>query len=338
MKALVIGCGSIGQRHIHNLKKLKLKNLVAYDIDKNKIKFCSKKYNIQTFSDLNSALSFKPDFSIICTFPSSHLTLANTCIDNNSHIFVEKPISNSINGLAKMLTKASSKKLKVGVGYNMRYDDGLRHLKTILLKKEISSPLSIFTEWGHNIKLWQKNSNYKNHYVLKKGGGIILDDSHEYDYLRWLLNDEVKSVYCQTKKINDPKTQTESLASIILKFKKGCIANLLIDYVRPKYQRMCHVIGEKGDLLWEFKIQNKKRNYSTKVKSTVTTNLLKNNITKTNNFLVRLNDMYIKELQNFIQSVKNKNEPNANGWDALKTLKIGLAALESAKKDKVIRL
>ena len=91
------------------------------------------------------------------------------------------------------------------------------------MQKEIGKPLSILIKFGHNIKFWKPGTNYRNHYILKKGGGIILDDSHEYDYLGWLFDDEIKSVYCQTQKTNSIKTETESFASMILKTKKGLI-------------------------------------------------------------------------------------------------------------------
>ena len=339
MKGLIIGCGSIGKRHLHNLKKIGIKNIAICDTDKKKVNELARKYKTQKFFDLDSALSFEPNFSFICTYPNSHLKLANTCIDINSHLFIEKPISSGLDGVEKMLKRANSKKLQVAVGYNMRFDRGLCFLKKKLLKSEISVPLYISSEWGHNIKLWRPGTNYKNHYVLKKGSGIILDDSHEYDYIRWLLDDNVKSVYCQNRKISSIKTQTESAAAIILKFKQGTIVSLAIDYVRPNYERKCHIIGEKGDLKWEYIPKGKGwKNYGLQANSSVTTSFVDNKSAIRNNFVVKLNDMYVYEIQNFLQSITQNKKPLVDGWEGLKTLRIGMAALESGKKDKVIKL
>src|SRR5713226_647406 len=221
LSGLIIGCGSIGERHLHNLKKIGINDIAIYDSCRKRVDELSKKYNAKKFYSLDSALSFRPDFSVICTYPNSHSHLADACIDVNSHLFIEKPISTDIKSIKTTLARAQSKNLKVAVGYNLRFDKGLNLLKRKAQRHEIGTILSVFGQWGQNIKSWRPGSNYKNHYVLKKGGGIILDDSHEYDYVRWLLNDEPKSIFCQTRKIKTVKTDTESLASIMLKFRKG---------------------------------------------------------------------------------------------------------------------
>jgi predicted dehydrogenase len=337
LKGLVIGCGSIGERHVNNLIKLGIKNIAICDKDKKKVDELSLKYKTQKFYEINSALSTEPNFSFICTYPDSHIQIANSCISANSHLFIEKPISSKLDGVERMLKKAQSKKLKVAVGYNMRFEQGLQIIKNELKRNSVSPTLSIFSEWGHNIKFWRPGTNYKNHYVLKKGSGIILDDSHEYDYMRWLLDDDAESVYCQTQKMKSVKTETESLASIMIKFKKGTVGSLLIDYVRPSYQRRCHIIGEKGDIEWTYYIQKGSWNkYSTRANSSVTINLNSHLIRK--NFSNHSNRTYVMEDIDFIKSIIDNKEPVVNGWEGFKTLQIGIAALESSKKKRVIYL
>lgn len=339
LKGLVIGCGSIGERHINNLRRIGLRHIAICDTDVRKVDNLSLKYKTEKFYDLNSALDEEPDFSFVCTYPSSHLEIANKCISSKSHLFVEKPISSEINGVKKILKKAQSEELKVAVGYNMRFDPGLQLIRKKLENNLISRPLSIFAEWGHNIQFWRPGIDYKNHYILKKGSGIILDDSHEYDYMRWLLNDEVQSVYCQTQKTQSIKTETESLASIVLKFKRGTIGSLIIDYVRPSYERKCHIIGEKGSIKWEYSMQKGSwKNYSSKANSSVVINPLRSNSIRKRTLAVHSNDMYINEVKNFLNSVINGEEPLVNGWEGLKTLEIAEAALESSRKNKVVFL
>ena len=340
LKGLIIGCGSIGTRHLHNLKSLGFSNIAIYDENKQRTNELSKKYGVTKFDSLDSALNvFKPCFSIICTYPSSHVKIASSCIDYNSHIFIEKPLSTNLNGVETMLKKADKKKLKVAVGYNLRFDSGLNLLKKNLKNSSNSVPLSILSQWGHNIKLWKPGTNFKNHYILQKGNGIILDDSHEYDYVRWLLDDEVESVYCQTRKSKIIKTQTESIASIILKFKKGTIATFVIDYMRPCYERKCHIIGENGDLKWEYVPKNGiKKQYGIKANSSVITRFSNHKKSITKKFDLELNNMYVLEMKNFVNSIINNKKPLVDGWEGVKTLKIGLAALSSSKTGKVVKI
>ena len=339
LRSLIIGCGSIGERHLHNIKKIGIKDIGILDTNKTRVDSLSKKYSVKKFYDLDSALSFKPDFSIICTLPESHIPIANSCINSGSHVFVEKPLSSNLKNVIPMLKKAKTKKLKVAVGYNLRFDKGINLLKHKLQRKEIGRPLSILITFGHNIKFWRPGTNYKNHYILKKGGGIILDGSHEYDYLRWLFEDEIKSVYCQTRSTDSIKTETESFASIMLKTKKGLIANLNIDYLRPFYERSCHIIGEKGSLRWEYNLTKSAwSTYTQKVNSKVTLQLLSKSSSAVFNNIVRVNDMYINEIRNFVESIVLNKKPLVDGFDGLNTLRLGVAALESAKKKKIISL
>jgi predicted dehydrogenase len=340
MKALVIGCGSIGSRHLHNLKQIGFSNIAIYDSDKQKVDGLAKQYAVKKFDNLDVALNtFEPNFSVICTYPNSHMDLTSKCVDANSHVFIEKPISSDLNGVETMMKKADKKKLKIAVGYNLRFDPGLELLKKNIKKNKTFPPMSILTEWGHNIKWWRPSTNFKNHYILQKGSGIILDDSHEYDYVRWLLDDEVESVYCQTRKAKTIKTQTESIAAIVMKFKKGTIATFVIDYMRPYYERRCHIIGENGDLKWEFMPKSGSwKEYGAKANSTVITRFTNHNKTKIENFDVKLNYMYINEMHDFVNSIIGNRKPHVDGWEGIKTLKIGLAALLSSKTGKIIKL
>jgi predicted dehydrogenase len=338
LRGLIIGCGSIGERHLYNLKRLGITNIMLCDQDKEKANQLAQKYHVQKSYEVDSALSTEPHFTFICTYPKSHLVIANECLDANSHIFIEKPIASDVAGVEKMLKRAESKKLQVAVGYNMRFHKGLMILKEYIRRSTISKPLMIFAEWGNNIKQWRLGLNYTNHYVLKKGGGIILDASHEYDYIRWLLDDEVKSIYCKTRRVTDIKTETESITTMTITFRKGTIANLILDYVRPQYERRCHIIGEKGDLRWEFapKPQSWKK-YDSQANVAISLNLL-NGKKSAKNFTIKTNEMYVDEARNFIDSIICNKKPLVNGWEGLKTLQIGCAALASAKSNKPILL
>lgn len=337
MKALIFGLGSIGERHLYNLKKLNFNDIGIYDVDHKKALQISKKYKTKYFLNIDDALSFDPTFSLVCTPSNSHLEIMKKCLKADSHVFVEKPISHSLEGVKQILSYAQKNNLKISVGHNLRFEKGLSFMKKKLNNLEIGRPLSIFAQWGNNIKNWN-HPNFLNHYILKKGGGIILDDSHEYDYLRWILNDEVSSVYCQTQKLTSIKTQTESLASIILKFKKGTIATLILDYVRPKYERNCHIIGEKGDLRWEFSRESSKKPYQVKSSSKVSKTNLGKLKKQTQSFHQNLNSTYIAEIQNLIDCIKFDKEPLSNGFDGYRTLQIGAAALKSAKLNKIIKI
>lgn len=337
LSGLVIGCGSIGERHLYNLKKNGIKEIRVFDEDKKRLEIIASKYKIKKFEKLDVALKENLDFAFICTYPPSHVKIANECIKNNVNLFIEKPISSDLDGVSSMLKKAESKKLKIAVGYNTRFEKGLGFLKNILKRQNIK-PLAISCQFGNHIKFWRPNTDFKKHYILQKGGGIILDDSHEIDYIRWLFDDKVRSVFCQIRKSKNLKAKSDSIALIQLEFNSGIIANLTIDYLRPSYERSCHIIGDLGDLKWNFIPGQKSwKNYGSKVTSTVSLRKL-NKITFEKKFKNEVNNMYVEEENDFLNSIINDKDPKINGWEGLETLKIANAALESAKKNKIIRI
>jgi predicted dehydrogenase len=339
LSGLIIGCGSIGERHLYNLKNLGIENLCVFDSNKDKSLEISDKYSVKSFLDLDSALQSKPTFSVISTFPETHLKIANLCIKNDSNVLIEKPISSKIQGISNMLNNAKTKKLKVAVGYNFRFDKGLNNLRNQINNNIIGRPISILIKFGYNIQFWRPGLNFKNHYILKEGGGIILDDSHEYDYLRWLLKDKIDSMFCQTSNRSKIKTKTESFATMTLKSKTGILANINIDYLRPKYERGCYIIGEKGSLKWDYKmIKSSKKNYNQKANSKVTLQILSKPSKIIFENQVKINDMYILEIKDFIDSIVKDKEPHVNGFEGLETLKVGLAALKSSKTNRVVML
>lgn len=338
LSGLIVGCGSIGERHLYNLKKNGIKNIAVLDSDEKRLEQISRKYNSKKFLDIDSALAASPDFVFICTYPSSHLKIANLCVKNGTHLFIEKPISSDLNGISSMLKKADSKKLKIAVGYNTRFEKGLNFLKNSLHRSKIQ-PLAVSCQFGNHIKFWRPGTNYKKHYILQKEGGIILDDSHEIDYIRWLFDEDVKSVFCQIRKSKSLRAKSDSLALIQLKFHSGLIANLTIDYMRPLYERNCHIIGELGDIRWRFiPVTKSWKNYCSKVTSTVVSRKLNNKKIYEKRFRTLVNDMYNEECNDFLNSIIKKRKPKIDGWDGLKTLKIALMALKSAKENKVIKI
>jgi len=334
LRGLVIGGGSIGERHIFNLKKMGLKKIAILDSDKKRSNHLATKYNIKNFENIESSMSFNPDFSLICTWADSHMSLAKFCLKNNSHIFIEKPISNESKGVKEFLKNADYKKLNIAIGYNMRFEKSLNILKKQIQEKKVGETLSIHSQWGNNIKNWIHPDKKGGHYIEKSGGGVILDDSHEYDYVQWLMADKIESVYCQTH-VTD-KSKTENLASMIMKFKGGAIASFVIDFARPRYERFCHVISDNGDIKWNFSRTSQLKQYQTEANSSITTQKL--HVKKLHkNFSYCLNELYESEIKDFLDSIIKHRKPKVTGWDGLDTLNIGLAALRSSKTNRAIK-
>jgi predicted dehydrogenase len=328
LKFLVVGCGSIGERHIRNLLSLSAGEVLVYDVDTQRLSLIADKYNVRTYSDLSQALNQTIDAFMICVPPSLHIPFALKGIEHNAHLFIEKPISHTLDGVDKLNEEAKAKNLTVYVGYNMRFQPGLKLVKQLLNQGKIGKVLSADVEFGQYLPDWRSWQDYRRSYTARKelGGGIILDASHELDYIRWLIGGEVKEVSCFAGKISKLEVDTEDVAEIILKFDNNIIAGVHLDFVQRAYSRSCKLIGEEGTITWSYP-EKKVRLFTTVA-----------NQWQEIDFKTEANDMYLEELKHFIRCIKGEEAPEVDGVTGRHVLEIALAAKKSAFTGRVIKV
>lgn len=324
LRILIIGCGSIGERHIRNLLSLKVREIFVYDTDKTKMEKIKEKYGIKT-SQLDDVLE-KVDGALVCTPPVTHVPIAEKVLDAGVNVFIEKPMSHTLAGVQDLILKAKKRGLILCVGYNFRFHPGLRLVKKIIEKNEIGRVLWGKAEAGQYLPDWRPWQDYRKSYTAKKemGGGVILDGSHEIDYMRWLLGD-VKEVFCFAGKISSLKVNVEDSADILLKHLKNILSNLHIDFVRRDYHRKCEIIGEDGTVVWDFP------------SGVVRLYLARDRKWHTAYKGCDWNRMYIEEMKHFISCLEGKDKPLVDGEEGKRTLEIALAAKKSARSRKIVK-
>ena len=306
IKIVIIGFGSIGQRHYKNLLALGYKNVFVYDVDKSKIGG-----GVKTLAEL-SEKSLK-DFKIafVCNPTNEHIKTAIMCARAGCHLFIEKPLSHNLSGIADLAKICREKKLIVLIGCNMRFHPCLRFIKDYLTVGKLGKVWSIRHEFGHYLPAWRPGQDYKKNYAAKKesGGGIILDDIHEFDLLFWLADSKVVESKMISNKTSDLKIETEDQAVGIFLFENRIIGSVFSDYLSKKYRRQCFIFGEKGNLSWDF---NKNEVIFENEKKTEI-------IFSVENFEV--NNMYVEEIEYFLNCTQDKKETFNNIETAARILK-----------------
>lgn len=326
---LIIGAGSIGQRHLKNLKTLGIKDIGVLDLREEKLKIIKEKYDgggVRTYKDLNQSLKENWGAIFICTPPSTHINIASRVIEKKSPIFIEKPLSDNLKNTGALIKKIKKYKIPVMVGYVLNFHPQFVEIKNILNRKILGKIWGIRAEFGQYLPDWHPQENYRFGYSAQKrlGGGIILDDIHEIDYLYHLFG-KIEKVFAFAKKISDLKINVEDYAELILWFKKRIIAQIHMDYLQRDPSRSLKIIGEKGTLIWDLK-KNTLEYFLAKDKKWHK-NLLKN---------FDFNQVYLKEVKYFLDCIKNNKNPQPDMGRGLETLKIAISARKSAKEDKVI--
>lgn len=251
-KILFAGCGSIGRRHIQNLKSLIPCEILAYRVRREPLGDFGVQHGIHEFDDLNAALDERPDAVFVTNPTSLHLGVARAAAARGIGLFIEKPLSHSLAGVDEFLRLCKRKKVPVLMGYKMRFHPAIRKIKELLDAKAVGRVLAAKVQYGGYLPDWHPWEDYRRMYSSRRslGGGIILDAVHELDYMRWLFG-PVRRVSAMGGHVSSLEIDTEDVAELLLEFGSGTVGNVHLNYVqRPEY-RACQVIGENGTILWD---------------------------------------------------------------------------------------
>ncbi len=328
MKFLIAGLGSIGRRHLKNLTSLGQHDILLYRTHRSTLSDDElSRFPVET--NLEDALAHQPDAVIVSNPTSLHLEVAIPAAQAGCHIFLEKPISHSLERIDELQDAVVRKGVQVFVGYQFRFHPSLKTARQYLKDGAIGKPLSVRAHWGEYLPNWHPWEDYRQGYSARSdlGGGVTLTLCHPLDYLRWMIGD-ISELFAFTGKISDLELEVEDLAEINLRFKNGCIGSVHLDYAQIPASHNLEIIGSKGTIRWDnsdgmlsiFKDERKEWQA----------------IPAPSNF--DRNQMFITEMEHFINIVQGKTKPSCTLQDGIKALEIALAVQNSSESGSIIRL
>ena len=314
MKILVIGAGSIGRRHINNLNFLGYEDIDVADISDANLGYAKKNFKIkETFNDFKDVLSSKSyDVAFILTPPIYHVPIALELAKKGIDLFIEKTLSHNLEDVDELIKTKEDNNIVIMVGYNQRFNFGLRKLKSYMDKERLGKVYYIRAEVGQYLPDWRPWQDYRKNYTAIKemGGGIILDGSHEIDYVMWLANSKVKDVKTIYDKVSNLEINVEDIAETILRFENGIIASIHLNMMERGYNRYCKVVGEKGYIKWIFKENILEFHDGESKELTI------------KKYEIDQNHSYLEELKHFLSCFENRVEPLSNIYTAKEALEV----------------
>jgi len=329
MRILIAGLGSIGRRHLQNLK---IVEPTAYITVWHLHATPGSEEQTRSLADavvyrLEDALESRPYAAFITGPASHHIETALPMAEAGVHLFIEKPLSHTMERVDELLRSSRERSLTLMVGYNLRFCRPLQVVREALAEGRIGRPLVLRAEAGQYLPDWRPGRDYRKSVSAKSvlGGGAVLELSHELDYARWLMGD-VQAVAAQAAKVSDLEIDVEDVAEIILKFRNGAIGSVHLDMIQRAPTRSCRVTGTEGTLSWDW-AEGRVRCFSAK-RGEWADLLVEEDSDR--------NAMYLEELRHFFACVKNRQSPAVTGEDGRRTLEIALAVKESARTGQVV--
>ena len=296
---LICGSGSIAQRHAKNLIKLGYKNLIFFKENKTFIPQLVKKFKI--YYNIDKALQNKPKVTFICNATSKHLKYALMSAKAKSHIFVEKPLSNKIHKLYDLKKILKKNKIRLMVGYMMRFHPLILRIKNLLKKNYLGKIFYIRSSWSEYLPDWHPKENYKKSYAAsnKLGGGSTFTLSHEIDLVKLLLG-EIKRIHTYKSYKSKLNIQAEFSTNHQIEFKNGAVAQIHLDFMQKPPERKLEIVGDKRKLYFDY--------YKNQISIVNRNGTVKKLIEK--NF--KRNDMFINEIKTFFKNINQNLKIHSN--------------------------
>lgn len=319
MGVLIIGCGSIGMRHMRNLKSLGIDDLVVFDSLAERRERAQEECGARPFDTIESALNSGPDIVFVTTPTHLHLSIALQAAQAGCHLFIEKPLSHTEDGLNELIEIVEQNDLVTMVGCNMRFHYAPSTMKRLLNEGAIGKIISATLDAGQYMPDWHPNQDYRQRYSARRsmGGGVVFDGIHEIDYARWLFG-EVSEVFCYGGQLSSLEIDVEDSVNILMKFEAGFSAMMHLDYIQRAYARSCKVIGEEGTIVWD--ITTQLRWFSAKTKQWRV-------IDPPENYTI--NDMYVEELRHYLDCVAQGKKTSLDVEEAARVTRLALAIKQS---------
>ena len=302
-RAVVIGCGSIGQRHIRNLRTLGVTDIVALRTRQGACQELDPSLEVKEIADWSQLP--EADVAIVSNPTSLHLETIERCLPHVRGVFIEKPLAASLEGVAELLQEIKQRRVVSFVGYNLQFHPAVKALQKFLADDAVGKPLLFQCQVGQWIEDWHPNEDYRNAYFARRdlGGGVLLTLIHEIHLAMELLG-AAEKVACLLPAYEALAVDVETIADVMISHSSNAVSQIHLDMVQRPAHRRGVISCERGSISYDLMADP---NYN-------------------------VNDAYVEEMETFLNCVREgKVRHEFDAMRATQSLAIATTALEAAR-------
>lgn len=327
LNVVIASLGSIGRRHLANFQHVEpaVRPIVWHQHSRPGSGGPSAANTI--VYSLEEALAERPDAALVTGPSSTHVETAQALARHGVHLLVEKPLSNSLEGVDLLLETCRANKIILMVAYCFRFYRPMQVVKQAIANGLIGRVLSVRAEVGSYLPEWRPASDYRTGVTARRdlGGGVLLELSHELDYVRWLVG-EVTSVSAVVRRQSDLQIDVEDTAEILMELAGGAIGSVHLDMTQRAPIRGCRVTGTDGTLVWN--------GITHEVKLYVASTREWSDLHPPDP--AAYDEMYRAELCGFLAAVNGGEPGGATGEDGRRVVALTLAARQASDERRAV--
>lgn len=332
MKALFCGLGSIGQRHLRNLRALLgdgvevlayrergLARVLEPDMTVRPGAALEATYRIRTFDRLEAALAERPDVVFVTNPNTAHIPVALAAARAGCHLFIEKPLSHSLEGVDELIDVVESRHLVAFVAYQFRFHPGLRAIRRLIDAGSLGQLAAAHIVNGEYLPDWHPYEDYRGTHPARRdlGGGALRIQTHELDYGLWLLGMPTR-VYAVGGHLSRLEIDVEDSVSVLLSCEhdgRPVPVHVHLDYLQRPPQRVCEIVGDAGKVRFDY--------YAKRLELHDTAT----GATSVESFdAYERGQMFRDELDHFFACVRGEQRPLVDLREGVRSLQVALAA------------
>ncbi len=331
-RALLIGSGSIGRRHLQVIRETLPQVLVTLLRQPNppELEASLTTQFDRVVSDFTAAISPRPDFAVIASPAPTHVGFARRLAEAGIPMLLEKPLSDRLDGCAELAAVCRAKRLPVLVGYTLRYHPAFQALAERVAAGAVGRPLSVRAEVGQYLPDWRPGMDYRRSVSAQRalGGGALLELSHEIDLVRALFGMPV-SIAASLDRLGDLEIDVEDTVEMVLHHNCGgerMVASIHLDLLQRPARRKFTVAGTEGTIALDF------------IAGQLTLHHRDGDSVIPFPVIAHRNQIYTAELTDLLAAMQSGQAPRVGLEDGIATLQIIEAARQSASAGQPVQL
>ena len=316
----IVGLGSIGRRHLRLISEIRPDIKIIVVRSGHGSACDEEKMAVKITDSIGDAIKEGIQAAIISSPATLHLKQSLELAKNGIHLLIEKPISHTSDRVKELLKIVNENRITTMVGYVLRYDLGAIKFKNWLDNKVKGKILHARIECGSYLPDWRPDQDYRKTVsaLSELGGGVLLELSHEIDYLYWFFG-KPKDVQAQIRNSGTLDINVEDQVDLLMTSEQGYCISVQIDFNRRHVERKCKVLTTEGELIWDAVNKNVTWKGVNKEQSKYEYNNERNSI-------------YRKQLEVFFDCIENDNDPIVTVKDGINVISLIDAVRNASEK------
>jgi predicted dehydrogenase len=321
-RVAVIGCGSIGKRHIGNLiaRGVGPERIVALDTREDRRAEVTARFGVERVcAKFEEVLDEKAAAAIVCSPTSFHIPQATALVERGMDVLIEKPLGHNLDGVEALEAAVTRTGREALIAYCFRFSEHGEKLREVVQSGVVGEPLYVRGEFSEYLPDWHPWEDYRSFYMAKRslGGGSLLDQSHVLDMAHFCLG-EIASVYAFNGRVSTLEVEADDLAEMVVRFRSGLVGSIHQDMFGRQHKKYVEVKCARGNIVWDV--------YNLSVGVYHADDRRHETFTFGKDHQV----MYLREIDHFLDVVRRAVAPRSGLADGIHGMRVLMAAERSA--------